>query len=226
MRLTILLLLSVVACVSAQLPNYGGAYPPAYGGAPIGAAGGIPLGGYATGTVPSVLPQNYGNPNAMYGQLQQPILSAAQVNQLIPNAQLQQQLNARVASLGATPLGGAGVAPTFGAGNIGGIGQQQFGQPNVGVGAFNQPQVLGGAGAFGAQPAFGYGGAAPIGNIGGAWPQNLGGLGGGLVQQPQMGGFQQPLGGGMGFQQPIGGMGFQQPLGGFQQGINQQLPVF
>jgi len=62
-----------------------------------------------TGTVPPVLPQNFGMPAATYGVLPQPILSQAQAEQLLPMSQLQQALNQRVQTLAAQPI----VSPTF-----------------------------------------------------------------------------------------------------------------
>jgi len=63
-----------------------------------GIQGQVPMG--YTGTVGPVLPQNYGNPSASFGQLGQPVLSPQQLTQIVPTAQLQQALDQRVAGLG------------------------------------------------------------------------------------------------------------------------------
>lgn len=57
--------------------------------------------GINAGTIPAVLPQNFGNPGAAFQQLQQPALNQQQIAQAVPTQQLQQALNQRVAAFGA-----------------------------------------------------------------------------------------------------------------------------
>jgi hypothetical protein len=102
-------------------------------------------GGTITLPVGSVLPQNYGLSAGynQFGQLQQPILSSAQVNNLIPVSQLQQQLNQRVASFGTIgnqqqyPIINNNLPPQqFG-------GYQQTPVPFNNIGSIQQQQPLG-----------------------------------------------------------------------------------
>jgi len=71
----------------------------------VGATTGIPLNYGATGTIPAVLPQNYGNPSASFGSLAQPVLSPQQIQQIVPTAQLQAALDQRVHGFGQVQQG-------------------------------------------------------------------------------------------------------------------------
>jgi len=180
-------------------------------GAPVPDGLGGGLGGFAAtpdlssnfnqfgGNVPPVLPQNYGL-NANYGSpMNQPALSQAQINNIIPTQQLQQQLNARVGALGSQGIGGVPITNqipnNFGSAipnNFGQVAPPTYGYPygntNVGVGA-------------------------PI-NAGGYGPINAGGFG-----APGVGvaGLNQPLGAWGGV--PATGYGAQQWNGGIGQVI-------
>lgn len=61
--------------------------------------GGV-YGGALNQQIPSVLPQNYGNPPASFGNLNQAALNSAQIQQAVPTQQLQAALNQRVSSFG------------------------------------------------------------------------------------------------------------------------------